>query len=63
MKIAIFTFFCNGNYGSELQAIAMNHTCRELGYDPIFYKIKASNRFERLYEKGRDLYLRKEITN
>ena len=54
MNIAVFTFFCNGNYGSELQAIAMNHACRELGHNPIFYKIKASNKLERLLEIGQD---------
>jgi hypothetical protein len=55
MNIAVFTFFCNGNYGSELQAIAMNHACRKLGHNPIYFKIQASNKLERLFEKGRDL--------
>lgn len=50
MNIAVFTFFCNGNYGSELQAIAMDYACRKAGHTPVFYKIKSSNKLERIFE-------------
>ena len=50
MRIAVFTFFCNGNYGSELQAIAMDSACKKLGHKLVFYKIKSSNKLERIFE-------------
>lgn len=38
MKVAILTFFNNGNFGSELQAIAMGVFLQNLGYNPVFCK-------------------------
>ena len=54
MKIAVITFFDNGNYGSELQAFAMSDVLKQLGHEPLFYKIKASNLFGRALEIGLD---------
>lgn len=50
MRIAIVTFFDNGNYGSELQAIAMNSFCEERGHRAVFLKIKSKNKFLRILE-------------
>lgn len=48
MKIGVITFFDNGNYGSELQSLAMNGFCKARGHDVTFLRIYSSNRFARL---------------
>ena len=44
MKIGVVTFFDNGNYGSELQAYALNIYLTQLGHEV---------RMCRFYDKGR----------
>lgn len=55
MKIAIITFFDNGNYGSELQTLAMNDYLNAKGHVTVFCKVKSSNKIiraiELLYDK------------
>lgn len=38
MRVAVLTFFNNGNFGSELQAIAMSTFLQNLGHEPVFCK-------------------------
>ena len=45
MKISVITFFDNGNYGSELQSLAMNDYLKEKGHQPVFCRITYTNRF------------------
>lgn len=56
MKVAIITFFDNGNYGSELQALAMNYYLKAEGHIAVFCKVKSSNKMVRavelLYDKA-----------
>lgn len=47
MKIGVITFFGNGNYGSELQALAMNGFCTARGHQITFLRIYSGNRFIR----------------
>lgn len=46
MKIGIVTLF-RGNYGSVLQAVAMNGFCRERGHDVTFLRIYSNSRIIR----------------
>lgn len=50
MRIAVITFCNNGNYGSELQAIAMNKLCKDLGHTAEFCIIKSPKKVERICE-------------
>lgn len=50
MKIGIITLFDNGNYGSELQSLAMNDYLDSRGHNAIFIKVKAKNKFLRALE-------------
>ena len=50
MKIAIITFFDNGNYGSELQTLAMNDYLNAKGHVTVFCKVKSSNKIIRAIE-------------
>lgn len=50
MKIGIITLFDNGNYGSELQSLAMNDYLKSKGHDAVFIKVKAKNKFLRAIE-------------
>lgn len=50
MKIGIITLFDNGNYGSELQSLAMNDFLKSKGHTPVFIKIKAKNKLLRILE-------------
>ena len=50
MKIGIITFFDNGNYGSELQSLAMNDYLASKGHNAVFIKVKAKNKFLRALE-------------
>lgn len=54
MKIGVVTFFNNGNYGSELQAYAMNAYLESLGHQVSFCKFKTNNLFIKVFEKIRD---------
>lgn len=47
MRIGVVTFFGNGNYGSELQALAMNGFCTARGHQVTFLRIYSSNRLIR----------------
>ncbi len=47
MRIGVITFFGNGNYGSELQALAMNGFCTARGHQVTFLRVYSSNRFIR----------------
>lgn len=51
MKIGVITFFDNGNYGSELQSLAMNGFCKVRGHDVTFLRIYSSNRLARLVNR------------
>lgn len=51
MKIGIITFFGNGNYGSELQALAMNGFCQERGHQVTFLRIYSSNKLIRYIKR------------
>jgi len=50
MRIAVITFFDNGNYGSELQSLAMNRYLQERGHRVTFCQIKAPTKGERILE-------------
>lgn len=50
MKIGIVTLFDNGNYGSELQSLAMNDYLESKGHNVVFIKVKAKNKFLRALE-------------
>lgn len=50
MKIGIVTLFDNGNYGSELQSLAMNAYLESKGHNAVFIKVKAKNKFLRALE-------------
>lgn len=61
MKIGVVTFFNNGNYGSELQSLALNDYLKEKGHQPFFCKISFSNRYlnaiySKISEYQRKLY-------
>lgn len=60
MKVCVITFCDNGNYGSELQAIAMNEFLKEQNHEVTFVKIKYKNRLLRalqvMYIKVKDFY-------
>lgn len=45
MKIGVVTFFDNGNYGSELQSMAMNDYLKDKGHQPFFCRVNHSNKF------------------
>lgn len=48
MRVAILTFFNNGNFGSELQAVAMGTYLQNLGHDPLFCKCRSTNLIGRI---------------
>lgn len=50
MRISIVTLFDNGNYGSELQSMAMTLYLKNKDYEPILCHIKAPNKALRLLE-------------
>ena len=50
MRIAIITFFDNGNYGSELQSLAMSYYLSKKGDDVTLCHLKAPGKFIRLLE-------------
>lgn len=50
MNIGIITLFDNGNYGSELQSLAMNDYLASKGHNAVFIKVKAKNKFLRALE-------------
>lgn len=50
MNIGIITLFDNGNYGSELQSLAMNDYLESKGHNAVFIKVKAKNKFLRAIE-------------
>lgn len=50
MNIGIVTLFDNGNYGSELQSLAMNDYLESKGHNAVFIKVKAKNQFLRALE-------------
>lgn len=52
MRIAIITFCNNGNFGSELQALAMNDYLVNRGHTPVFCILKSPNKLYRAFEKG-----------
>lgn len=47
MKVGVITFFGNGNYGSELQAIAMQGFCQSRGHEVTFLRIYPGNKYIR----------------
>lgn len=50
MRISIVTLFDNGNYGSELQSMAMTLYLKNKDYEPVLCHIKAPNKALRLLE-------------
>ena len=50
MKIAVITFCNNGNFGSELQALAINDFCKQRGHSVIFCIPKSANKLKRITE-------------
>ena len=48
MNIAIVTFCLNGNYGSELQAVALNRYCSLLGHKVVFLKFGSKNKIDKI---------------
>ena len=54
MKIGVVTFFNNGNYGSELQAFAMNSILKKYGHEVCFCKFRTTNLFIKAIEKVLD---------
>lgn len=50
MKISIITFFDNGNYGSELQSLALFRYLTDRGNDVTLCHIKAQNKLIRIIE-------------
>lgn len=50
MEIGIITFFDNGNYGSELQTLALNDYLESKGHNVVFINVKAKNKFLRALE-------------
>lgn len=61
MKIGVVTLFDNGNYGSELQSLAMNDYLESKGHDTVFIKVKAENKFLRALELLNDRIRKKYI--
>lgn len=61
MNIGIITLFDNGNYGSELQSLAMNGYLESKGHKAVFIKVKAKNKFlralELLFDRIRKTYI------
>lgn len=51
MKIGIFTFFDNGNFGSELQAYALKNKIEEKGHEVFNIKIKEKSKIIKLIVK------------
>lgn len=51
MRIGVITFFGNGNYGSELQALATKGFCESRGHEVTFLRIYSSNRLVRYFKK------------
>lgn len=56
MKIGVITFFDNGNYGSELQAIATKEFCSSRGHDVTFLRIYSSCKFIRFLNRLSDRF-------
>ena len=50
MKISVITFFDNGNYGSELQSLALFRYLTDRGNDVTLCHIKAQNKLIRIIE-------------
>lgn len=50
MRISVVTLFDNGNYGSELQSIAMTLYLKNKDHEPVLCHIKAPNKALRLLE-------------
>lgn len=50
MRVAVITFFDNGNYGSELQSFALNYYLREKGHSVTFCQTKAPTKWVRVLE-------------
>lgn len=57
MKIGVVTFFDNGNYGSELQAIATKEFCANRGHDVTFLRIQSNNKVVRFIKRMRSRIL------
>ena len=57
MKIGVITFFGNGNYGSELQALAMQGFCKSRGHEVTFLRIYSSNKYIRICKRIKDRIL------
>ena len=51
MKIGVITFFGNGNYGSELQALAMQGFCKSRGHEVTFLRIYPGNKYIRFINR------------
>lgn len=54
MRIGVITFFNNGNYGSELQAYAMNSFLESHGHSVCFCKFRTRNLLIKALEMFRD---------
>lgn len=61
MRIGIVTFFDNGNYGSELQSLAMNDFLKERGHQPFFCNIKHSLRLLQAIEARFNVYKKRMV--
>lgn len=48
MRIAIITFFENGNLGSELQAYALREFCKSMGHNSYLCAIKPRNNYQKV---------------
>lgn len=59
MKIGVVTFFDNGNYGSELQSMAMNDYLKDKGHQPHFCKVSHTNNFLQVIDSKFTLYRKK----
>lgn len=55
MRIAIITFFENGNLGSELQAYALREFCKKRGHECFLCAIKPKTSIQRLTSKSRKI--------
>lgn len=51
MRIGVITFFDNGNYGSELQALAMQGFCESRGHEVTFLRIYSGNKYIRFINR------------
>lgn len=51
MRIGVITFFDNGNYGSELQALAMQGFCESRGHEVTFLRIYPGNKYIRFINR------------